>query len=245
MNITTLDFPFSPSFLSELRKELVIEKKPLLRLRSIQTNMKQFSSLISSKHHISVQLAVLDLSRLRELYLVMPASAITKVNMCNVLSYSWVYCDLVESISDLGHLANITRLDIMVDQDCNLANRYWMQQMTGLLHLGLIVPNLDRSKSFSWLESTVAACRAPNLSVMVLDQSRKKTIKVFNNCFVERLTLRLPCNFNLHLAMTALQEVVLEHQQPGCTYPRSSLAERALHCSGLWGIILRSVPRVI
>ena len=35
-NITTLDFPFSPTFVSELRRELVLEKKPLLRLRSVK-----------------------------------------------------------------------------------------------------------------------------------------------------------------------------------------------------------------
>ena len=112
-------------------------------------------------------------------------------------------------------------------------------------NLGLTVSHIGRlrsSRTCSWLERGVAACRVPNLSITVLDQSLRKTqaIKVFNNCFVKRLTLRLPCNFNLHLVMTALQEVVLKHREPTCMYPRSALDDRVLHRSGLCGVSLAS-----
>ena len=66
-NITTLDFPFSPSFVSELRRELVLEKKPLLRLRNVK-DTKGLPNVDINQYLISSQLALLSLDSLRELY---------------------------------------------------------------------------------------------------------------------------------------------------------------------------------
>ena len=51
----------------------------------------------------------------------------------------------------------------------------------------------------------MTACRAPELSIKVLAETRRKIIKVLFNNYVERLVVSAPCNFNLHLAMAALK----------------------------------------
>ena len=51
----------------------------------------------------------------------------------------------------------------------------------------------------------MTACRAPELTVKVLAETRRKIKKVFFNKYVERLVVSAPCNFNLHLAMAALK----------------------------------------
>ena len=66
MNITTLDFPFSPTFVSELQRELVLEKKPILRLRNVK-NSKGVPNDKINDYLISSQLALLSLDSLREL----------------------------------------------------------------------------------------------------------------------------------------------------------------------------------
>ena len=131
-NITTLDFPFSSTFLADLTKEHVIEKKPLLRLRSIQTKSLD-DDLYFSKHHISVQLALLDLSKLRELHL--QPVILTTSNLYHANVYTQSYWDVFKKISSLGYLANLTRLDIQLDQSCKLAKM--MRKLPSLLHLGI------------------------------------------------------------------------------------------------------------
>ena len=51
----------------------------------------------------------------------------------------------------------------------------------------------------------MTACRAPELSIKVLAETRRKIIKVLFNNYVERLVVSAPCNFNLHLTMAALK----------------------------------------
>jgi hypothetical protein len=88
----------------------------------------------------------------------------------------------------------------------------------------------------------VTSSRAPDLSIQVLAESRKKTKKVFVNQFVERLTVSVPCNFNLHLVMEKVQEVILVHPEPAhCIYFKSPASDRHLHRSGLCCVSLASV----
>ena len=245
-NITTLDFPFSPTFVSELRRELVLEKKPLLRLRNVKYTEGVPKDGIND-YIISSQMALLSLDSLRELYL-LPNAAVNWAGQHSlVTSHVNFYDKMLRYIFDHGNLGLITRLDILVDQHCKIA--CCINELPSLLHLGLTIGNLKPISSTVFkdflrrLEEVVKSCRAPSLSVSVLDESRKKTIKVFANRFVKKLSFRLPCNFNLHLAMPALEEVVLEHQEPTCTFFKSSSTDRNLHRPGLCGVSLASCFR--
>ena len=69
-------------------------------------------------------------------------------------------------------------------------------------------------------EGRLPSCRSsplsPHLFFLFLSL---QVVKVFENRLVERLVVTAPCNFNLHLAMPRLVEVVVDRPEQGlCTY---------------------------
>ena len=201
------------------------------------------------EYMVASQLALLSLTGLRELELV-PKNLETEdvaTRLTNTRITSFVEFDriLLRQISGLGGLANITRLDILLDRHCYIDEH--MEELPSLLHLSLTVGTIRSISDNSFetflcrLESTVTACRAPELTVKVLAETRRKIKKVFFNKYVERLVVSAPCNFNLHLAMAALKEVVVSHPDPDlCAFFRSSLTDRFLHRSGVCTVSLAS-----
>ena len=92
------------------------------------------------------------------------------------------------------------------------------------------------------LESSVTSCKAPHLALTVKDETRRKIKKVFDNKFIERLSVTAPCNLNLHLVMPRLQQVDVHHPEPSrCTYHRSPVVDRDLHRPGLCCVSLASL----
>ena len=79
------------------------------------------------------------------------------------------------------------------------------------------------------LESLVTACRAPELTIRVVAERKRKYVKVrrrfnssyhllvskvFSNDFVKKLTVAAPCDFNVHLKMSQLEEVAVDFPNP-------------------------------
>ena len=75
------------------------------------------------------------------------------------------------------------------------------------------------------MESLVTACRAPELTIRVVAERKRKYVKVrrrfnptyhllvskvFSNDFVKKLTVAAPCDFNVHLKMSQLKEVSVD-----------------------------------
>ena len=249
-NITTLGFPFSPQFVSKLGLSKMVEKKSVLRLRSSKTN----DSIIPDDEDVFVeylvtsQLALLDLSNLRELNVLPPKLELqttSQASQSRLSSFIMLDRILLYHVSLSGCLRFITRLDILVDYNCYLHE--YIEQLPNLLHLGLAVHGLKSLDIFSFhtflcrLEFIVAVCRAPDLHIEILTERRRNVKKVFVNQYVKQLSVCLPCNFNLHLVMENVQEVKVTHPESTCTYYKSPAMDRQLHRSGLCGVHISSV----
>ena len=241
----TLEFPFSPQHLKPINLSKTIEKKAVLRLRIsktdetiVQDDEDVLENLIAS------QLTLLNLSKLRELYL-LPRQSEFQATFQN--NHTKIMFDriLLGKVASLGCLSHITRLDILLDHNCHLKDYMWL--LPNLLHLGLTIYNLHSlpfplyQTFLRRLEFVVTACRAPDLRIEVVAESRRKTNKVFLNDYVRRLSICVPCNFNLHLVMPQLEEVILTHPESTCSYYRSPAMDRHLHREGLCGVRLASV----
>jgi len=256
--IVSLDFPWSPSFTAELAETATIEKKPVYRLTSLKkddTNVPDDEDVFV-EYFVSTQLALLSLKKLRELYLVpthlqlQDGSTSTPAERARIASFVQFDKILLRQISSLGGLFNITRLEVLLDRHCYLDQ--FMQYLPNLLHLGMTihfvksfsVHSLSFESYLNRLESIVIASRAPNLSVKVLSERERfrKTKKIFSNDVVEKLSVSVPCNFNAHLVMEKLTEVVINYPNPGaCTYNRANPTDRILHRAGLCCVKLSSV----
>jgi hypothetical protein len=149
-HIPTLDFPFSPGFVSELGLSSTIEKKPLLRLRSHKADDSNIpdDEDVFVEYLVSSQLALLSLSSLRELYLVPPKTDlqdITRGSFTRIAGFVNFDRILLRQVSALGCLGRVTRLDILIDRHCFLDE--FMDQLPSLLHLGLTVHTLKSLRS--------------------------------------------------------------------------------------------------
>ena len=114
-HITSLNFPFYNQFLTELSLSTNIEKKPILSIRSTKNDDTKVpdDEDVFVEYMVASQLALLSLTRLRELHLV-PRSleaADMAARPTNTRISSFVEFDriLLRQISGLGGLANITR----------------------------------------------------------------------------------------------------------------------------------------
>ena len=248
--IPTLEFPFSQKYLNNITLSNTIEKKAVLRLRSCKTDetIVPDDEDVFVEYFIASQLTLLNLSKLRELYL-LPTQpefqATSQTNLSRIASFIMFDRILLGKVASIGCLSHVTRLDILLDHNCHLEDYIWL--LPNLLHLGLTIYNLHSISIPSFqtflrrLEFCVSACRAPDLRLEVITESRRKTNKVFLNDCVRRLYICVPCNFNLHLVMPQLEEVILTHPESTCTYYRSPAADRLLHRKGLCGVRLASV----
>ena len=243
-HITSLEFPFSQIFLSELGASNIVEKKPLLRIRSHKTKDDHMPGGNIVEYMVSSQLALLDLTKLRDLLLVPDTDLFPAVphslDVCMLFDLF-----LLRTLSRSGCLRNITRLELVIDRHCDI--HYYMHHLPNLLHLGLTIATLKTISSrhldtfVRYLELAVASCRAPSLAITVLQETRIKTKKVFVNRYVEHLTVIAPCNFNLDLVLENVKDVTVVHPATPCTYHRSPLLDRNLHRPGLCAVSLSSV----
>ena len=115
LHITSLDFPFSTQFLTELSQSPNIEKKPLLSLRSTKTDDTNVpdDEDVFVEYMVASQLALLSLAWLRELHLVPrnleaadPATRPTNTRINNFVEFDRI---MLKQLAGLGGLANITR----------------------------------------------------------------------------------------------------------------------------------------
>jgi len=249
--IPTLEFPLSPKYFNTISFGNSIEKKTVLRLLCCKTDesIVPFDKDLFVEYFTTSQLNLLNLSKLRELYFLpiqpLEIQATSQANHARIASFIMFDRILLGIVSSLGCLSHITRLDILLNHNCHLESYMWL--LPNLLHLGLTIYNLP-SIPFPFyqtflrrLEFVVNACRAPDLRVEVVTESCRKINKVFLNDYVRRLSICVPCNFNLHLVMPKLEEVILTHPESTCTYYRSPATDRHLHREGLCGVRLASV----
>jgi len=250
-HIVVLDFPFNRAFVRELAAAATVEKKPVLRLQSLKDDETAVpdDEEVFVEYMVQSQLALLSLAKLREVQLVPPGldaiTAATQVAGYVMFDRILLRC-LATPCAPRCALANLTRLDVLVDKSCHLEE--YMVHLPSLLHLGLTVSNLKNISTHQYetflcrLEATVQACRAPELAVTVLAETKRKVVKVFENRVVERLVVTAPCNFNLHLAMPRVVEVVVDRPEQGlCTYYKSPVQDRLLHRGGLCTVSFASV----
>ena len=253
-HITSLCFPFSQNFINEVAASKIIEKKPVLRLCSQKTDINEMPKENIVDYMVSSQLALLDLTKLRDLLLVPVHVQVQNLYFLvlhpNILLEVLPVCHLFDSIllrhlSWSGCLRNVSRLEMMIDRHCIID--YFMDELPNLLHLGLtlaIQKNIISRHLATFvnkLQSAVASCRAPSLTITVLEETRIKAKQLFVNNYVECLTVTAPCNFNLHLVMENLKEVKVTHPANPCTYHRSPVTDRSLHRPGLCAVNLSSV----
>ena len=117
-HITSLDFPFSTQFLTELSLSPNIEKKPLLRIRSTKTDDTNVpdDEDVFVEYMVASQMALLSLTGLRELELVPknldPVDVATRLSSSRISSFVEFDRILLRQIAGLGGLANITRSDL-------------------------------------------------------------------------------------------------------------------------------------
>lgn len=91
------------------------------------------------------------------------------------------------------------------------------------------------------LEAVVAASKAPVLKVTVVMENKRMLIKLFKNCYVEKLVLSAPCTFNVIIVMEKLKEVVVNWPTFSCTYWKSKGDDRLLHRSGICSVNVAAV----
>ena len=157
--LTSLSLPLDHTFLQELTETNTLEKKPLLRLESNkprESGNKEddtwyghfMAKFIDSKRSlkdyiIHSQMSLLSLSKVREIDLV--AKGFRGEDLKNSTSMLECFQTLdriiLRQMSSLGHLANITRLDIMIVEDdfCQTLLKEFIPSLTNLLVLGITI----------------------------------------------------------------------------------------------------------
>jgi len=248
--VTTLNIPFSNKFIAELNAVKTFHKKQVFRLCSLKEDdtCVPDDEAVFVEYMISSQLALVDLKKLREVEL-MPKTMETQVERATNSRLA-VFVDfdrvLMRRLDQLGCLTNLTRLEVLVDKQCYLEEH--MPNLSNLIKLGLTVTSLkaitttDFETFLCRLESLVTACRAPELSVRVVQEKKRKYVKVFSNDFVKKLTVSTPCDFNVHLRMSQLEEVAVDFPSPNqCNLNRSPIGDRGIHRTGVCCVSLASV----
>jgi len=250
--VTTLNIPFSNKFIAELNAVKTFHKKQVFRLRSLKEDdtCVPDDEAVFVEYMISSQLALVDLKKLREVEL-MPKTLESQGQVERATnSRLAVFVDfdrvLMKRLDQLGCLTNLTRLEVLVDKQCYLEEH--MPHLTNLIKLGLTVTSLkaitttDFETFLCRLESLVTACRAPELSIRVVQEKKRKYVKVFSNDFVKKLTVSTPCDFNAHLKMSQLEEVAVDFPSPNqCNFNRSPVGDRGIHRTGVCCVNLASV----
>jgi len=212
------------------------------------------------KYLVSSQLAFLSIEQLREVDLV-PGRLFDMGHDTGVVNWYGLFdVELMSQLESLGSLNNVTRLDLMVGETCNLAQ--FIRKMPNLLDLGLTVfTKSELSKKefhndyLHRLERAVAVSKAPVLRLTVGSESRSHPVnKVLKNSYVEKLVVNGPCTFNICPVMENLKEVVVElkncHWGYGysCSYLKCKEDDRRLHRHGLCcvnvGAVFRNCPKV-
>jgi len=283
--LLSIDFPFPVDFIKEVTNVDTLEKKPLLRIRC-KKSRKQFQVFPTSMsddsdddesepvsfHKLTVencphmtdyiimsQMSLLSLHKLREVDLV-PNSVKQDGNKFMSQRYMDLYsnfdCSLLKQIRRLGSLANVTKLDVLVDQNFFLEK--FMSSMPNLLELGLSILTRNGLCKYVYmnqylprLEAVVSACKAPILKVTVVNETKRNVMKVLKNSYVEKLTVTGPCTFNIFPVMENLKEVVVNLETTSlinCTYWKSKLYDRHLHRAGLCcvhvGVVYENCPKL-
>ena len=144
--ITNLSLPFEAGFLQELKAARSLEKKPLLRLESTKPRklIWEFDPN-SAQYVLQYQFALLDLHRVRELYLVpsaiLPGEEETWKRSGDMEVFKAMDMIILRQMSSLGHLRNISRLDILI-LDLEFAKTVleeFMPELTNLLQFGVFI----------------------------------------------------------------------------------------------------------
>jgi len=232
--LSSLDFPFHSSFLRELEKTDLLEKKHLLKLRCKKTRqavcptaqhdweedqtmhwlmLETTTSL--SRYMMRSQLSLLSLSFLRELDLV-PESfrdtwGVRRLDQVEVELYLNFDKMLVLELQKQGHLAHLTRLGVMQDHHMYLQDH--VATLNSLIELNIsILTRINLKKRdfdlyLMGLQSVVSGCKAKILNIEVIAETRRKDIKNLVSHNVEKLSVTGPCSFNMMPAMSKLREV--------------------------------------
>jgi len=250
--VATLNIPFSSKFIAELNAVKTFHKKSVFRLKSLKEDdtCVPDDEAIFVEYMISSQLALVDLKKLREVDLkpkTLEAQGqverATNSRLAVFVDFDRV---LMRRLNQLDCLTNLTRLEVLVDKHCYLEEH--MPHLTNLIKLGLTVTSLkaitttDFETFLCRLESLVTACRAPELTIRVVAERKRKYVKVFSNDFVKKLTVTAPCDFNVHLKMSQLEEVAVDFPSPNqCNLSRSPVGDRMIHRTGVCSVSLASV----
>ena len=138
--LTNISLPFEEDFLQELKVCRTMEKKPLLRLEATKPWKLMLDLDPSAALYIlESQMALLDLHRVREVYLVPRAIYPGIENMWkssgDMELFKVVDLILLRKMSALGNLRNISRLDILIlDEDLGqTVLEEFMPSLTNLL----------------------------------------------------------------------------------------------------------------
>ena len=138
--LTNISLPFEKDFLQELREVRIFEKKPLLRLESTKPYKLMWELDINSALYIlQNQLALLDLHKVREVYLIPRGIAPGIEDMWkrngDMELFKALDLILLREMSALGLLRNISRLDVLIlDEDmCRTVLVEFMPALTNLI----------------------------------------------------------------------------------------------------------------
>jgi len=257
--LTSIDIPFSPEFVREMKTSKSIHKKPLLKLEfgkskfiCLQTMLrgdKRYPSIV--EYLIDTQLSLLDLRQLREIDLVFNTPLkLTNEDMINIQDF---YIDTF--ITPMGNLfikpdlpkfKNITRLYMMTNED-TMAVRIVLRGLTNLIEFGLHIHAQKNLGTMAYryyvsqLQSVVEVSRAHILKLTFLSETKKPIIKKLTSDVVERLEIEGPCTVNIVPVMKNLKEVIVKLNSKAssssndklCTYWKSKSDDRVIHRAGL------------
>ena len=127
--ITTLNIPFDSQFLQEVTQANIIEKKPVLRLRSKKTgNLKMEEISVSPNAYnlileqiLRPQISVVSLDNLREIDLVPKELPLVGPSAIKTLeAFIWEDKALLRQLSSLNYLSRVTKMDILLDQTVHI-----------------------------------------------------------------------------------------------------------------------------
>ena len=127
--ITTLNLPFDSQFLQEVTQANIIEKKPVLRLRSKKTgNLKMEEISVSPNAYnlileqiLRPQISVVSLDNLREIDLVPKELPLVGPSAIKTLeAFIWEDKALLRQLSSLNYLSRVTKMDILLDQTVHI-----------------------------------------------------------------------------------------------------------------------------
>jgi len=259
--ITTLEFPFTPSFLQELAAASTIDKKPLLRLTCYEASLPHISGLYSTwakrmQMIAQVQLPLLDLSRLRELVLepdltvhhtLRPSSPVFVDVLTQVLT-ALAGQDSLRRVTRLGvPLASILasiKLDLLYAET---RGTRVLNMLAGLLELDLIVRTKAELNQLGEGGDLMAHVRPVSLGIIVMPSVMitRKTVKEVANPWVEELVLTCPCLLQFRLRMAILRRVAVKtYSLPGeeaCSLLATADLQPSLHRTGSCGVDVRSL----